>query len=751
MATLADSLLSSTGRKLLLRKRPDLSAARHHYQGRSYWIVKDPVGLNYFRFQDEEYAILDMLDGRRSLDEMKKEFEARFPPQKIRLEELGQYVGTLHRSGLILSESPGQGTQLKKRRDERKRQEVLGRFQNILSMRFKGINPDRLLNWLDPLFSWMFTPWAVAAWFLLALSALTLVTVQFDTFQKKLPSFHEFFTVGNAFWLMVVLALTKVIHEFGHGLSCKHFGGECHEMGFMLLVMTPCLYCNVSDSWMLPNKWHRAIIGAGGMYIEVLIASICTFIWWFTEPGLLHNLALSTMFVSSVSTVLFNGNPLMRYDGYYILSDLLEIPNLSQKANSLLSRLAGQICLGLEMEDDPFLPKRHQALFALYAVAAAAYRWVVVFGILFFLNEFFKPYRLQIIGQMLGAMSLYGLFIHPLWKLGKWFYVPGRTDLVKKKRMWATVTVAAVLVAAVLFVPVPHRVFGTLEIEADNAANVYVEVPGQLQKVNVRPGDRVEEHTLLAMLDNVDVQLAIAELEGKAALYESQLAGLRQRRFEDETAGMQIPEVAKSLSAVTDQLTQKRHDLERLQLVATRAGTVLPPPETPPQKGANDSLPTWSGSPFDRQTLGAMLPQSTLFCQIGDPKRMRALVVIDQADTGFLHVDPARNEYPLVDIVLDALPGKTFRTTIREVSKSDIKVSPRHLSNKAGGELATKTDASGVERPLATSYQARTAELDDPDGLLRLGLRGRAKVYAPWEPLGKKLWRWFSQTFHFKL
>lgn len=751
MATLADTLLSSTSRKLALLKRPDLSAARHHYQGRSFWIVKDPVGLNYFRFQEEEYAILDMLDGRMSLDEMKKGFEDRFRPQKIRLEELGQFVGTLHRSGLVLSDAPGQGQQLKKRRDERKRQEWVQRLSNILSMRFKGINPERLLNWLDPIVSFMFTPWAVFAWALLALSALTLVTVQFDVFQKKLPSFHEFFTVGNAFWLMLVLAVTKVIHEFGHGLSCKHFGGECHEMGIMLLVLTPCLYCNVSDSWMLPNKWHRAIIGAGGMYVEVLIASVCTFVWWFTEPGLLHNICLSTMFVCSVSTVLFNGNPLMRYDGYYILSDLLEIPNLSQKANSLLSRGAGQMCLGLEMEDDPFLPRRHQFWFAAYAVAAAAYRWVVVFGILFFLNEFFKPYRLQVIGQALGAMSLYGLFISPLWKLGKWFYVPGRTDLVKKARMWTTVAVAAVFVAGLLFVPVPHRVFGTLEIEADDAANVYVEVPGQLQKVLVKPGQKVDKDTLLARLDNIDLQLAIAELEGKEAQYQSQLTGLRQRRFEDETAGLQIPEVEKSLAAVTEQLRQKQHDVQRLELVATRDGVILPPPEVPPHKGGDEQLPAWSGSPFDRTAVGGHLPQSTLFCQVGDPRKMRALVIIDQADMGFIPVNPVHDVYPVVDVMLDAMPGRLFRTSIREVSKSDIKVTPRHLSNKAGGELATKTDAAGVERPLATSYQARTAELDDPGGELRIGLRGRARIYARWEPLATKAWRWFSQTFHFRL
>ena len=285
MATLADSLVSSSARKLAMRMRPDLTARQHRYQGRVYWVIKEPVGLNYFRFQEEEYAILQMLDGRSSLDDIKAEFEARFPPQKIGVEELQQFIGMLHRSGLIIANVPGQGKQLKLRRDERWRKEWINKLSNILSIRFKGIDPDRILNWLHPKLQWMYTRTAVLCCALLALSALSLVLVQFEVFQSKLPSFHQFFNLKNAVWLSIALGVTKVMHEFGHGLTCKHFGGECHEMGVMILVLTPCLYCNVSDSWMLPNKWHRIAIGAGGMYIEVVIASICTFIWWFTEPG----------------------------------------------------------------------------------------------------------------------------------------------------------------------------------------------------------------------------------------------------------------------------------------------------------------------------------------------------------------------------------------------------------------------------------------------------------------------------------
>ncbi len=360
----------------------------------------------------------------------------------------------------------------------------------------------------------------------------------------------------------MVLAVTKVLHEFGHGLSCKHFGGECHEMGVMILVLTPCLYCNVSDSWMLPSKWRRAAIGAAGMYVELVIASICTYVWWFSQPGLLNNLCLNAMFVCSVSTVIFNANPLLRYDGYYILADLTEIPNLRQKATSILSRKLGEWCMGLEPPEDPFLPQRNQAFFAVYSVASAIYRWFVVFSILWFLYKIFQPYHLEVIGQIMVLASLWGLLVMPLYQVGKFLYVPGRLDKVKKTRMFATLAVVVALVAAALFVPLPHSVMSILEVQAYKAEPVYVDVPngGVLDKVYVEAGQRVKKGQRLAQLRNLDIELAIAKLVGQEKDYEAQLENLRREGLHDPRASTRIPVVEKAMKAVADELAQKRRD-----------------------------------------------------------------------------------------------------------------------------------------------------------------------------------------------
>jgi putative peptide zinc metalloprotease protein len=726
-----------------------LTAQRQRYQGKTYWVVKDPVGLHYFRFQEEEYFILNMLDGQTSLDQIKERFEDEYPPQKITLDELENFLGMLHRSALVLADVQGQGAQLLKRRGEKVRQQWLGTLSNVLCIRFKGFDPERFLNWLYPFARWLYSPLAVACCLVLMLAALMLVLAQFDAFLAKLPTFRDFFTPANALLLAATLGVTKVFHELGHGLTCKHFGGECHELGVMILVLTPCLYCNVSDSWMLPNKWHRAAIGLGGIYIELVLASIATFIWWSSEPGLLNSLCLNTMFIASVTTIIFNGNPLLRYDGYYVLADVLEIPNLRQKATMILSRKAGEWFLGLEPTEDPFLPQRKQLLFALYSVAAAFYRWLVVFSILWFLYRVFQPVGLQIVGQAIVVVALYGLFIQPLYRLGKFFYVPGRLEKVKRIHLYPSLAGIAAIVLAFLFVPLPYSVMATLDIQARDAASVFVHVPGHLKAVYVQPGDRVEEGQILAELESPDLDRRIKEL---TADYQRTEMDLKSRRWEqvrrDAQAGERVRQLEELRDNYRDRLEKAKEEMAQLKLKAPAAGTVLPPPVTTPPSDPEGPLPSWSGTPFLPVNKGCYLKEGTLFCQVGDPTKMEAVLVVDEADQPLVEVGQH------VTLKLDAFPAETIEDEITKVSTEKMKMSPRRLSAKSGGELATKTNpVTGAEQPMSTSYQA-SVPVSDPDQVLRLGLRGRGKIEMDsdhWQTLGQRFWRFLTRTFHFRM
>jgi len=743
MAT-ADAFRSSTTRPVGLRRRGDLLTTRQVYQGQAWWVVKDPISLHYFRFRPEEYALLDMLDGTASLDQLKERFEARFPPRRITVEELARFVATLHRSGLVLGDRPGQGPQLFERRRQRIWKQWMHWLSNIMALRFRGIDPDRLLERLDPWFGWLFAPPVIVVMMTFAASALLLVLVNFDAFRAKLPEFHQFFAAGNWLYLAVALGVTKVLHEFGHGLSCKHYGGECHEMGMMLLVFTPCLYCDVSDSWMLPSKWKRAAIGAAGMYVEVIIASIATYLWWNSHAGIFNQLCLDVMFVSSVSTIMFNANPLLRYDGYYILSDLLEIPNLRQKATAICGRLASHWCLGIKQPEDPFLPQRNLGLFALYAVASSLYGWVVSLSIFLFMWNVFKPYRLEVLGQMLALGALWGLVVVPMQGMIRFLRVPGRRDEVKQFNVTVSAAVGAAVLGALALVPLPQRVWCAAELRPRGEETVYVTVPGRLEEVLVKPGAAVTKGQELARLSSIDLDLQIAEIEGQAVQYRARLASLERERFSDPAAGMEIGTVEESLKSTQEQLAKKLADRRELVLVAPRDGVVLPAPRVKPQPDATGRLPVWSGGVLEPQNLGAALQQGTVLCLVGEPDRFEAVMVVDQSEVEFV----GRGQK--VDLRLDAFPWRTFRGTVDELAETHIENGSERLSVKAGGQVPTETDESGREVPISTSYEALMT-LDDPDAVFTPGMRGTARIKVGSRTVGQWLLRLLWQTFNFRM
>ena len=575
--TNTNAMTSNSSRPLRLHRRPDLTIHRQSYQGRDYWVIKDPIALKYFRFEEEENALLEMLDGQASPDQIKRRFDYRFAPQQITMQELYQFIGMLYRSSLLVSNAPNQGIELKKRGEKTRAQERRQSLTNILAIRYKGFDPDRMLGSMNRWTGWIFSWAAFGIALLMGIAALALLLTQFETFQNKLPSFEHFFAAKNWFWLAVVMALTKVIHEFGHGLACKRFGGECHEMGVMLLVLTPCLYVNVSDSWLLNSKWKRAFIAAAGMYVELVLASIAVFVWWFSTPGMVNQLALNIIFVSSVSTILFNANPLLRYDGYYILSDLLEIPNLRSKATTILQRTCGQLFLGIESTPDPFLPPKRQWLFAFYSVAAAAYRWLITFSIFWFVYRVLQPYGFKVIGQMIAVSALYGLLGVPLVKLYKFFSIPGRLGTVNTIRATVSAIALFCLLGAILLIPIPHYVYCSFYVQPRDAQNVYVDVPGTLEAIHIEPNRYVEEGQRIVDLSSQRLEIQLASMRTGLEKSMVRLENIKKSEsFDPQFAeGRKSAEVAVQASYASYE--KRVIDRERLAVRAPCSGFLLAP------------------------------------------------------------------------------------------------------------------------------------------------------------------------------
>jgi putative peptide zinc metalloprotease protein len=580
---------------------------------------------------------------------------------------------------------------------------------------------------------------------LLATAAATLVAVNFEEFHRKLPAFHQFFGVKNWFYLGITMATVKVLHEFGHGLSCKHFGGECHELGAMMLVFTPALYCNVSDSWMLPNKYHRAAIGAAGMYVELFLASCATFVWWYSHPGLLNSICLSVMFICSVSTVVFNGNPLLRFDGYYILMDLLEIPNLRQKATEITRRFFVWMCLGIEQPENPFLPHNNQWLFGVYTVAAVIYRWVVVFSIVFFLNRVFEPYGLKIIGQVMALSGFVGLVAQPVWELGKFFWTPGRMNKMKRERVAATAGVIAAAVLFVFTVPLPFSIKCMFEIQPRKGHQVFPVSAAIIDAAFHRPGDKVQQGDMLMQLKNKDLELQVMDLEGKYKEAEEACAVLEDSRYNDPGAVDQLDVAREVRDSAKKQWEEKKKEFEKLTIVAPASGTIIPPPaRVDKMSQSQGKLPTWEGTPFDERNRGALLAPTDLICQIGDPHQMDAVLIVDQA-----YIDLVR-EGQQVRVLLEAYTRKAHYTTVEEIATTEVRAVSRGMSTQASGRLETRADAAGQMRPLNTSYQARAPLLDVPSEL-QAGMQGQARIYTGWQTIYSRMSRYIAKTFHFDL
>ena len=727
--------------------RADLIVKRQCYEGRDCWVVKDPIAMKYFRFEEEEYRLLTMIDGRVSPEQIKRKFEHDFSPQKLELRELFQLVGMLYRNSLLVSDAPEQGASLRRRAVETEKSKRWQSLTNVLAIRFKGFDPDELLTALNPYTAWFFSWPAFIGVLMLGIGALSLIVTNFESFQNKLPSFDNFFAAGNWFLLAIVLGVTKVVHEFGHGLACKRFGGRCHEMGLMFLVLTPCLYANVSDSWLLKSKWQRAFIAAAGMYVELVIASIAVFVWWFSTPGLVHHMALNIIVVCSVSTLLFNANPLLRYDGYYILADVLEIPNLRQKSTSMLNRVCGSLFLGIEAAEDPFAPSRRKWLFVTYSMLAVAYRWLITFSIFWFVYRVLEPYGLKVLGQMLAMMAIYGLVGMPLVKLYKYFSIPGRTSMVKPVRLVSTLVAASVVLGMIMLIPIPRYVYGCFYIQPQDVETVYVEEPGSLAAIYIQPNQFVEKGTPLVQLESPDLsqQLVGLESEVRNAQVELQIA---EHAEMNRTVGQMTPvEAEAAVETAIANYEKKLADHNRLRVDSPRPGFFLAAHRKPKPNSDSGLLDGWHGSPLELRNVGCSMDRQTIVGQVvPDMRKLNAVLAIDQSEIEFIRSDQA------VKLVSWQDQTRVLESRTEQISPVKMKVVPRSLSSRYGGGLVTKQNSDGEDEPLSTTYMVNVSvELGEDDAVVYPGSTGIAKIRTGSQTVGARVWRLVCQTFQFEL
>ena len=730
-------------KQVRLRRRSDLNIVPQRYEGRMYYVVKDPVSLRYYRFKEQEHYLLTLMDGRVTLDGAQKAFEDRFRPERLKLEDLEQFGQQLLTMGLVQNDSPQAGKQLFEHRRKRVRMEWMQTLTNILYIKIPVFDPEKTLTVMLPYLWWMFTRLFLLASVAFMASALILVLSHFETFYSRLPSFESYFVFKNVIYLWIALGVVKVIHEFGHGLSCKALGGEVHEMGFLLLCLSPAMYCNVSDAWRLPNKWHRIIISSAGIYVELMIAAAATYIWWNT-PGqpFINNLCLNLMVVCSVSTVVFNGNPLMRYDGYYMLADWIEIPNLRDRANRYLQNLAMEYCLGIEVQPEQYMELHRRILFVSFAVISYVYRWVITFVILKFMATFLKPYKLEVVSELLAFGALASMIGWPMYRLIKNVSKRGRLPDMKPVRVAISASIVAVLLFIIFFIPMPVtriRERGFVQVQPTDVTQVSVEIPATLQVLYVKEGDKVKKGREIARFTSMELDTkrdqARIQMDAKDQTIKAFDEQINKEQDPAQRARLQEQRIKADgeLKQAIATFKQAMLETEKLILRAPRDGVVIGLPQI-------DDI----GKRWDRE-------QNSVFCSIGDRSKLRVLVPLTTSDYDLLkeNVDNARRtKKPLeATIRVQGHDSRLWQGVISQLPQSDAKEIPVQLSVKAGGPIAIKPGSPPNQLIPQNQVYLVGVDFKDPDDSIAINSAAQVKIHNEHRSCAWWIYRTIATTF----
>jgi putative peptide zinc metalloprotease protein len=435
------------------------------------------------------------------------------------------------------------------------------------------------------------------------------------------------------------------------------------------------------------------------------------------------------MTLSSLNTFLLNANPLMRFDGYYVLSDLLEIPNLRVRSQQVLQTFVDRVFLGLPptAADAPGpLTGGRRGLFLTYAVLAFLYKWFLCVTILWFFYRVLRPYDLASVSVMLALVVAVQLFVVPLGR----HVMRVRQALRQPSGVrWGRLLLSALgvcgLLLAAVCVPVPRRVTAAFTVAARDRQPVHVPVTGRLEAVEVRPGALVRTGDVLARLTSPELDLLIASLEARLRTLDvsaARLAALDQPG--DEAA------VRELIAGVREQLQSRREERERLVVRAECNGRIVPVPLVEPHTRETQGyreLERWSRTPLDPENLGTTLPVGAALCDIQPSNELEAVMIVEQTDVALLTAGQK------VRLKLDALPRVVVTGTVREIARLKAEDVPAQLLSAAGGEVETQQTSTGRLQPLTTSYEVRAAldddqPLDDLAALLRPGFRGRARI-----------------------
>lgn len=689
---------------------PGVRVRRQVYRGERYYVLENPLANQYFRIRPPAYEFVARLRPDRTVEEAWRECLELFPEEAPGQEAALQLIGQLYQANLLQYDHALDTAELFKRQQKRTQQEMRAQLANIMFFRIPLLDPDRFLVRLLPVVGPFFSVFGAVLWLAMLVAGLMQVA---GNWQSVRDQYQGVLSPGNLPLLYGGLVLLKTLHEFGHAFACRKFGGEVHTMGVMFMIFTPVPYVDVTSSWSIRSRWRRALVGASGMIVELFVAAIAAIVWARSSPGIVHSLAYNMMFVASVSTLIFNLNPLLRFDGYYILSDLLELPNLGARANQHLRHLAESGLFGVKRSHSPARTTGEAWLMTVFGLTSGVYRVIVFAGVLLAVAD-----RYLLLGILMLLTCALSWVIVPTGKFLNYLATSPRLDRVRVRAIAVSLVLLGLIVIPLGVIPFPNhfRAPGVVQSVQRNA--VFNEASGRVVRLLAAPGSTVSAGQPLVLLTNREIELEWTS--AKAALVEMD-ARLRQS-LSEETANLKP--LHSRQAALSNRLA--RLDLERSNLVV-RA----------PIGGI------WT-APDVSDFTGRVLTRGSPLGLVVGPGAIEFTATVLQSDADRLFRTTERR----AEVRIPGQGGSAIVVTRVDVVPAERDNLPSAaLGWQAGGEVATSREDPHGRKAAEPFFEVRAyLPSEEASGvMLRHGRSGKIRFDLPPEPLLQQWWRRLMQ------
>lgn len=590
-------------------------------------LLRDPLRLSYFHTSAAEVLLLQALDGERTPLQLMQLLN-QSSTEQYTLGEVLELLAAAGQAELLVCTEP----RLIARNSGQQRNLIFRLLTGWLSFRKVGPDPNQLLQWWCRKTTILDSVPVRFCWLVFQVLVFLQVLSNLDLLRSELPDLQGLMTADGILMTLLLLAGIRILHELGHAAACCRKGGECHDIGLLFVAFFPLLYCDVSDSWRFPSGRDRIRVAAAGIIAESRLAAVCALLWLSSAPGFAHTLFLNILLISSITTLLVNANPLMRYDGYYILSDLLNVPNLSTESSHALYSMISRIVFGHNSVLQP-RSLSGQLILALFAAASLVWRTLVILTLLLFVSGLLEPAGMQ----LLAALPLVGMLPGSLQRLVSGI-ARGVLLAPRRVRAAAGLTVSLALLGAGLLLPVRLQLHAPCLLTPGECLPVFVRAPGVLVS-SLQLGDRVHKGQIIAELNNPDLELKLAEAVTERDQLQQKLNQMERIRIGNADGPAGRNAIAEALESVE---TRVRKIGEMLQLLTIRSpadGILLPGRNDPVDRELPTSIASWSDYPLLPESRDAAIAAQTLLCWVGEEDDCEVQGWLTQQDIGIL--DPA--------------------------------------------------------------------------------------------------------------